>query len=149
MPKHPVGRASDASRPQVEDMRVDHRGTDVTVTEELLDGPDVVVILEQVGREGVSEGVARGELGNARGMDGVLHGALENGFVEVMAATLASETVHVEPCGWEDPLPRPVAPGMRGTSAGGLQVARPTRPRAGDRLRVGPAPGRCVARATS
>jgi hypothetical protein len=26
-------------------MRVDHRGTDVTVTEELLDGPDVVVVL--------------------------------------------------------------------------------------------------------
>src|SRR5206468_7829144 len=97
----------------VEDMRVDHRGTDVAVTEELLDGPDVVVILEQVGREGVSESVARGELGNARGTDGVLHGALANGFVEMMAATLAGETVHVEPCGWKDPLPRPFAPGMR------------------------------------
>src|SRR5438093_4554572 len=72
--EHSVGRASDASRPQVEDMRVDHRGTDVAVTEELLDGPDVVVILEQVGREGVSESVARGELGKARGTDGVLHG---------------------------------------------------------------------------
>src|SRR6266403_2638570 len=46
--EHPVGRASDASRPQVEDMRVDHRGTDVAVTEELLDGPDVVVVPEPV-----------------------------------------------------------------------------------------------------
>src|SRR5436309_12861558 len=43
--EHPVGRASDPSRPQVEDMRVDHRGTDVAVTEELLDGADVVVVL--------------------------------------------------------------------------------------------------------
>src|SRR5947199_3012703 len=110
--EHSVGRASDASRPQVEDMRVDHRGTDVAVTEELLDGPDVVVILEQVGREGVSESVARGELGNARGTDGVLHGALANGFVEMMAATLGGETADVERCGWEDPLPRPFAPGL-------------------------------------
>jgi hypothetical protein len=94
-------------------MRIDHRGTDVPVAEELLDGADVVVVLEQVGREGVSEGVARGELGNARGADGVLHRALENGFVEMMAATLAGEPVHVEPCGGEDPLPRPFAPGMR------------------------------------
>jgi hypothetical protein len=33
--------------------------------------------------------------------------------VEMMAATLAGEPVHVEPCGGEDPLPRPFAPGMR------------------------------------
>src|SRR5712664_3925936 len=99
--EHPVGRASDPSRPQVEDMRVDHRGTDVAVTEALLDGADVVVGLEQVGREGASEGVGRGELGNARGTDGVLHGALENGFMEMMAPPLTGETVHVEPCSGE------------------------------------------------
>src|SRR5437667_458151 len=106
-------RRRSPSRPQVEDMRVDHRGTDVAVTEELLDDADVVVVLEQVGREGVSEGVARGELGNARGTDGVLHRALEDGFVEMMAPPLTGETVHVEPCSGENPLPRPFAPGMR------------------------------------
>jgi hypothetical protein len=93
-------------------MRVDHRGADVAVTEELLDGPDVVVVLEQVSGKGVSERVARGELGNTCGTDGVLHGALENGFVEMVAATLASEAVHIESCGGEDPLPRPFAPGV-------------------------------------
>ena len=65
------------------------------------------------GWQGVPEGVARGELLNARGTDGVLHGALENGFVEMVAATLAGETVHIESCGGEDPLPRPFASGMR------------------------------------
>ena len=94
-------------------MRVDHRGTDVTVTEELLDGPDVVVVLEQVGGKGVSEGVARGELGNARGTDGVLHRALENGFVEMVAAALPGETIHVESRGGEDSLPRPFPTGVR------------------------------------
>src|SRR5206468_4944443 len=43
--EHPVSRASDAGRSPVENMRIDHRGTDVTVTEELLDGADVVVVL--------------------------------------------------------------------------------------------------------
>jgi hypothetical protein len=33
--------------------------------------------------------------------------------VEMVAATLAGETVHAEPCGWENPLPRPFAPGLR------------------------------------
>jgi hypothetical protein len=45
------------------------------MTEEVLDGPDVVVVLEQVGGERVSEGVVRGGLGNGRGTDGVLYGA--------------------------------------------------------------------------
>jgi hypothetical protein len=43
--EHPIGGASDARRAQVEDMRVDHGGADVAVAEELLDSPDVVVVL--------------------------------------------------------------------------------------------------------
>jgi hypothetical protein len=113
MTGHPVGGASDAGWSQIEDVRVDHRGADVTVAEELLHGPDVVVVLEQVGGERVSEGVAGGDLGNARGTDGVLHGTLENGFVQMVAATLPAETIHVESRGGEDPLPRPLAPGIR------------------------------------
>ena len=126
-------------------MRVDHRGTDVTVTEELLDGPDVVVILEQVGGKGVSEGVARGKLGNARGPDGVLHGALENGFVEMVAAALAGEAVHVESRGGEDPLPRLFAPRVRVLPQEGSGQLDP----AGSATEVVPAPGRCAARARS
>jgi hypothetical protein len=40
----------------------------------------------------VSEGVAGGELGNARGTAGVLHGTLENGFVKMVTTTLPAET---------------------------------------------------------
>jgi hypothetical protein len=67
--EHPVGGASDARRAQVEDMRVDHRGADIAVAEELLDGPDVVVVLQQVGSEGLAKGVTCGGLGDARGTD--------------------------------------------------------------------------------
>jgi hypothetical protein len=50
---------------------------------------------------------------NARGADGILHCALENGFVEMVAAPLAGEAIHIESGGRKDPLPRPFAPGMR------------------------------------
>ena len=39
-------------------MGVDHGGFDVFVTEEFLDGADIVAALEEVGSEGVAEGVA-------------------------------------------------------------------------------------------
>jgi hypothetical protein len=39
-------------------MGIDHRGFDILVAEEFLDGMDVVAVLEQVGGEGVAKGVA-------------------------------------------------------------------------------------------
>ncbi len=45
-------------------MRVDHGGGDVAVAEELLNGPDVLPGFEQVGGEGVSEGMTLCRLGN-------------------------------------------------------------------------------------
>jgi len=76
-------------------MRVDHRGADILVAEQLLDGPDVVTLLEQVGGKRVTEGVARGRLGNPGTADRILHGALEDGFVEMVAAALAREAIHI------------------------------------------------------
>jgi hypothetical protein len=49
-----IQRTPDTSPPcVVEDMSVDHRGGDIHVAEQLLDGPDVVAVVEQVRREGV------------------------------------------------------------------------------------------------
>jgi hypothetical protein len=39
-------------------MRVDHRGTDIRVAEQLLNSTDVVSVFQQVGSEGVAEGMA-------------------------------------------------------------------------------------------
>ena len=36
-------------------MGIDHRGTDILVTEEFLDGPDVVAVLKQMGPESKAE----------------------------------------------------------------------------------------------
>jgi hypothetical protein len=55
-----VGRAPDSGRTSVKDVRVNHRRAHVLMTEQLLDGPDVVALFQEVGREGVPEGVAGG-----------------------------------------------------------------------------------------
>ncbi len=49
-----INGAPYASTVAVQDVGVHHRSADVTVAEELLDGPDVVAILEQVRGERVS-----------------------------------------------------------------------------------------------
>ncbi len=43
-------------------MGVNHRGADIPVTQELLNGPDVVATFQQVGRKGMPQGVATGGL---------------------------------------------------------------------------------------
>src|SRR5580765_3039580 len=96
-----VGGASDAGRPLVEDMGVDLRRADVAVAEELLHRADVAAGLEQVRGEGMPQGVARGGLWDFGAPDSVLHGALEHGLVEVVAAALTGLPVHVDACGRE------------------------------------------------
>ena len=52
-------------------MGVDHGGFDVFVAEEFLDGSDVVAVLEEVGGEGMAEGVRAdffGDFGKFGGM---------------------------------------------------------------------------------
>lgn len=60
-----VEGAADAAGAEAEDVGVDHGGGDVAVAEELLDGADVVAALEEVGGEGVAEGVAGDSLRDA------------------------------------------------------------------------------------
>jgi hypothetical protein len=63
----------------------------VTVAEKLLHGPGIVAILEQVRREGVTEG---------------------DRLVQVVAAALASQPVDIEPRCRKHPLPYPFPAGI-------------------------------------
>jgi hypothetical protein len=99
----------DAEGAAVEDVGVDHGGGDVAVAEELLDGADVVASLEEVGGKGVAEGVAANALGELGGDGGLANGALEDGFVEVVATAFVGGWVEVDACGGEEPLPGPFA----------------------------------------
>jgi hypothetical protein len=83
------------------------------VAKKLLDGADIVALLQQVGGKRVTEGVARRRLGDPGGTDRILHRPLEHGFVEVAAAPLAGHGLYVETRGGEGPLPAPFAAGVR------------------------------------
>jgi hypothetical protein len=49
-----VEGTSDAAYATIERVGVDHRRGDIFVTEQFLDGPDVVAVFQQVGSEGMS-----------------------------------------------------------------------------------------------
>ena len=66
-------------------MCINHRGFDIFVTEEFLDGADVVTVLEKVGGEGMAKGVATDALGDVGLADSLLEGFLEAAFVQVVA----------------------------------------------------------------
>lgn len=92
----------------MEDVGVDHGGFDVFVAEEFLDGADVVAALEEVGGEGVAEGVGCDAFVDSCGLLGFADGALEGGFVDVVAGGFACLGVGVEGVGGEYVLPEPV-----------------------------------------
>ena len=53
----PVGGTADGRRAPVQDVGVNHRRAHVAVAEQLLNGSDVVSVLEQVRRERMAQGV--------------------------------------------------------------------------------------------
>ena len=60
---------ADPSATAIEHVGVDHRGADVGVTQQFLDGPDVVAALQQVGGERVPNRVRRRPLVDRRGLE--------------------------------------------------------------------------------
>jgi hypothetical protein len=71
------------------------------VAAQLLDGADVVAVLQKLGREEVPKGVCCGPLGNARHAARLAHCSLNRGLVEMMTATLFGVRIVEEPgaCG--------------------------------------------------
>src|SRR5215471_6135756 len=94
--EHSVGRTPHPRRAPVEDVGVDHRGADVPVALQVLDGADVEAVLQQVGGERMPEGMARGGLGNPGAANRLLHRPLKDRFVEVVPAPLTGHAVHIE-----------------------------------------------------
>jgi hypothetical protein len=93
----------------LEGVSIDLGGGDVGVAKEFLDGADVVTRFKQVCREGMAEGVAANRFWDAGKLDGVADRALEDEFVEMMAALFAGTGVFRYSTGGENPLPGPLA----------------------------------------
>jgi hypothetical protein len=88
---------------------VDHRRLDVFVSEEFLDGSDVVPGHQEMGREGVAECVAADSLGDSCIADGLFDRSVDHGVVEMMAADGVGSGIGAAGTGGEDVLPAPVA----------------------------------------
>ncbi len=82
------------------------------MTEEFLDGADVVAGFEQVGGEGVAEGVGTDGFDDPGGFGSGAHGLLHGTFVEVVAAQEAAAGIFGYPVGREDILPPPLRAGV-------------------------------------
>lgn len=81
-----IERRFDGESAALKDVGVDHGGFDVFVSEEFLNGADVVSVLEKVCGEGVAEGVRGDAFVYFGGFDGVSNCTLEGGLVNMMAA---------------------------------------------------------------
>src|SRR5438552_17967420 len=88
-------------------MGVDHGHRDVPVAQDLLDGADVVAALQKVSGEGVTESVTSHAFVDARSGGGAHDGALNDRFMQVMAA-LAPCVVTPTPRRRKNPLPLPL-----------------------------------------
>src|SRR5215470_2126342 len=106
--EHPVGRALDPARPSVQDVGIDLGCAHVAMTEQVLNRPDVVAILQQVRGERVAEGVAARRLGDARPADRVLNRALQNGLVQVVPSALSRHAIDINSRRRKHPLPGPL-----------------------------------------
>lgn len=108
-------------------MEVDHGGGDIRVAEEGLHGSYVDTAFEEVGCEGVPEGVT----GDTFRYGGLPHGVLELAshgvLVQVIAGELPGSGVCAEGCGGKYPLPGPFAGRVgvfSGKGFGDMDIAR-------------------------
>ncbi len=88
-------------------MGVDHGRLHILVAEEFLHGPDVVARFQQMRGEAVPERVAGGMLWDPGLAHRGLHGPLDEGLIDMMAALLAGGRIPPALLLGKDPLPAP------------------------------------------
>ena len=66
-------------------MGIDHCGADVLVTKQLLDRPDVVAVLKQMGPKRMTKSVATHWLGDSGFPDGFLYRPLRQGLMKMIS----------------------------------------------------------------
>jgi hypothetical protein len=126
--KQRVQWAAHAEAAAVEHMGIDHGRADITMTEQLLDGPNVGALFQQLGSERMTESMAAGRLADPAPAHGVGHGALHRGFVERVAVPQTPGRIPVIRPRGKDPLrgPTPLSGRIFLASASG-GITRPRR----------------------
>jgi hypothetical protein len=109
----PIDRALHAYPSAIQDVRVDHRGTDVCVPEQLLDCPDVVSSLEQMRCEGMTQDVAADALRQPNPPRRLGNGPLNRRLVQMKPRWWPESRIAADACGRKDELPAPLGCGVR------------------------------------
>ena len=107
-----VERAVDPSTATIQYVRVDHRGLDVLVPQEFLDGSDVVAVLQQMGCKGMTKCVGGHALGQPSPIGRLMDRLLNHRFVEMVTMPDARPSVEVVGRSRKNPLPAPLAVGI-------------------------------------
>src|SRR5262249_41553409 len=94
-------------------MRVDHRRADVPVSQEFLHRPDIVTVLEEMGREAVPQAVTSGALGDFGPNHRRPKRSLNDGFVEMAPVNSGGARLRMVTRSRKDPLPTPLTLGSR------------------------------------
>ena len=93
------------------------------MSEEFLNGADVVAAFEEVRGKRVAKRVTAGWLGKANGKGSVPHGPLQRGLMKVVAVADASLPIDVASRCREEPLPWPLTAGVRELAIEGVGKA--------------------------
>jgi len=94
-------------------MGINHGGHNIFVTQKLLDGADIIPVLQQVGGETMPESMTACRLRCAAGPDGVFDGVLQISFRDLVPAFFAAAWVYRDLFRRENVLPGPLARGFR------------------------------------
>ncbi len=104
-----IDRAANAETGAVADVGVNHRGRDILVPEEFLNGSNIIAILQEMGSKTVPKRVATRRFCDPAGPNGVFDRVLQVSFRDMVPAELAAARIDGEFLGGEDILPRPFA----------------------------------------
>lgn len=108
-----VQRAADGQAAAVEDVRIDHGGLHVAMAEQVLHCANVVAVFQQVGGEGVAQGVGGDVLGQVGEIGGPLDGLAQTAGRNVVASAQPGAGIGGNLGRGEDPLPGPIPAGRR------------------------------------
>ena len=84
---------------------IDHGGPDITVPEQLLDGADIEIVLQQVTGKTVAEGMGGGPFADSSLVNRPLYRPLYMSFVQMIAPHLSRPLLFRESLGRKKPLP--------------------------------------------
>ena len=106
-----IGRARHAGRATIEHMRIDHRGLQIAVAQEVLDSANVGTSFQQVGCKAMAKGVASGRFADPCCSHRGANRPLNDRRVEMMPPLFTRLSITPTRDLREHPLPNPFARG--------------------------------------